>query len=963
MSVDANIGTIAASVRLDLGGLIGDKAKAETLLQNMTVNITQNLNQSVKNMTSNLQSMAAQQAATMVNTSKPLKAHAAQLAAAVGQIGRTLTGIGVAIVGGLGAAVKVGAEFEAMMNHAANNTSLTNDQISAMREAVIKLGRESGAPLEELATGFQKIVGFGYNTADAMVILRQAMMSAVATGADVSKTADVLAGMMHNFGIKTEDASHAMNVLHVAANDGRMTLEQFVNAAGPTLAMAGAMGASITMVGAAFVALTRHQFSAAEAATQIRNVFIHLAEPGQQVQKLLAAVSQASGVDLVSAFRISAMSGKGMADTLDKVKEAAKNAGLNADDLMLRLVHAMRGGLGAMVLAKTGADDFKNEMVKLDDVWKHGDQTVGQYQKTMGTLDQQVKIAKNNMILLADDIQKALLPAIQPLVRAVGQAAKNFSDLSPGEKSARIEMVAFFGVTALGIGTIATLINKLAVLRRSLATLGITGAGSAIGSALAAVTTGVGGVVTAGAGMMMLDQSGLSSGTLGNANNNARMIRIAQNRARAQVELDKFSAMSSDARLDYVKSRFGTNIFGAPMTGRDDYFAQLRGQISGADSILNASRGSGSSSLPGMSAAGGGGGSTTDFMKGIKDAEASRKKHSSDATQAKRDREDEAKERKRTSDDAIEDYIDTVRAAAESNTEEIANAKKLNLQKALNFLDQGLRQQSFLDDSVDRDREAIAKKIDNQKKFGSLIEQAYSKQNDWEREQTQISIEETDKRMQFDYENMDLSFQNYYDYLQKRINETKKYSEEYYKIISMADAAVKQNDGDNMPEKKNKNRQAGDAIFSTKNIAQGMANVFENALNNLFQHGFKNFFKNVLDGFAQMVEQMIVKWLVFKAITAIFGGAIASEIGFDDGENDRKAVRWGFDFANNFRSGIASSVNQRSYAVAGASGGQQSTVHVNIDNVHVHDDRDIRQLSESVGWHITQQLRAKVGKQ
>ncbi len=59
-------------------------------------------------------------------------------------------------VGGLAESVAAASSFQTTLQNVQNNTTMTTADLGVMRDAVLQLGAATGAPLDNLATGFMK---------------------------------------------------------------------------------------------------------------------------------------------------------------------------------------------------------------------------------------------------------------------------------------------------------------------------------------------------------------------------------------------------------------------------------------------------------------------------------------------------------------------------------------------------------------------------------------------------------------------------------------------------------------------------------------------------------------------------------------------------------------------------------------------------------------------------------------
>ncbi|MDQ2804404.1 MAG: hypothetical protein M3Y41_17620 [Pseudomonadota bacterium] len=271
-------------------------------------------------------------------------------------------GTAFAAAQGLKALIAPAEQYQTELQQIHANTTMVTADVATMDQAIRAMSKESGASLQELGAGFAHAFNFGNDAAASFQITDAAMKSAKSTGADVAATTNILSAAMHEFNQPASQAANTMDVLHLAAAQGNQTLEQFVGSAGRALATASNLGASLTESAAAMSALTRHGYDATEASTQLTNILTHIANPSKAAEAAIRDLSQRTGVDLVSDFSQAGLQSKGLAQILDDVSRAT---GGNSAEI-LKLIPALRGGLGAMVLATNGAKDYKEILAQLN---------------------------------------------------------------------------------------------------------------------------------------------------------------------------------------------------------------------------------------------------------------------------------------------------------------------------------------------------------------------------------------------------------------------------------------------------------------------------------------------------------------------------------------------------------------------------------------------------------------------
>jgi len=337
-----------------------------------------------------------------------------RVTASINEAGAAMGLAGVGLVAGFAAAgvasVKMAADFQTSMTNVQNNTTMTTADVGVMKQAVLDLGAQSGAPLKTLADGYMHVQNIVGDTSIATDILTVATKSAISTGGDASKTANVLANAMHEYGADvstaaTEQQRHNeiltnatkyMGIFHLAAAEGNMTLEQFANASGRAVGTAANLHIPVEQVATALASLTRHGYNAAEANTQVVNVMTHLVNPTKQARTEIEALSRASGVNLEYLVK-GEFATRGLTGVLADLTEAYHKSGMSqidAEGSAMRLINAQRGGLGLMNLLGTGANDYAKTLADLSDKQKLATITDDAYARTQETLNNHIAVFK-----------------------------------------------------------------------------------------------------------------------------------------------------------------------------------------------------------------------------------------------------------------------------------------------------------------------------------------------------------------------------------------------------------------------------------------------------------------------------------------------------------------------------------------------------------------------------------------
>lgn len=414
------------------------------------------------------------------------QAYAARLAQNASEYrNRALTNIaGTALKGGfiaevgLAAATIEGAKFNNMMLQAVHNTSLTGDAVKFMRTEIVKLGLESGAPLDKLVEGFREIENFGYGVKDTVVILREAMKGAILAGGDLGKMAEILGGTMKNFNIPVEHAANTMSFFVEVSRLSKGTVENFIKAMGPGAATAGAYKVSLGDLAMSYILFSRHQLDARRGMTQFINDVTKISAPSQKVINLLNTMDKRFGTSLRRDFSPTGMADRGLSGVIEDIDKQyqimkKKMPTLRESNLFMDLVPTMRGQAGMGIFGgniKQSLEITKELKNSVGDLTGYNNQ----YQESLKQVAQAMGRMQVMGTVLTSDISKAMEPAVASLVDWLDHLFRSWTALDEPQKQAYTNMVLWSGVALIAFGAAGKLAVGIASLSTAMSVLGVT---------------------------------------------------------------------------------------------------------------------------------------------------------------------------------------------------------------------------------------------------------------------------------------------------------------------------------------------------------------------------------------------------------------------------------------------------------------------------------------------------------
>ncbi len=162
----------------------------------------------------------------------------------------TVVGIAVAIAIGI-KAVKAAGDFQQGLNRLVTGAGDVTDNMQKMGQSILGVSVDTGVAATDLNKAMYLIISAHQRGAQAIQTLSDASKGAVIEMANVADVANVLSGVMTNYGTKVFNSTQYMNGLIVAVQQGKITLQDLAVAMGPIDPIAKDLGISFNDMAAA----------------------------------------------------------------------------------------------------------------------------------------------------------------------------------------------------------------------------------------------------------------------------------------------------------------------------------------------------------------------------------------------------------------------------------------------------------------------------------------------------------------------------------------------------------------------------------------------------------------------------------------------------------------------------------------------------------------------------------------
>lgn len=305
-------------------------------------------------------------------------------------------GIGISAATAFAKAAKSSYDFEKefrknMLEVATISTQVTDDMTGFMNQ-VMSITQEIPIKAPEAAKALYSIVSAGHDGADGMKILEVSAKAAVGGLTETETAADAITTILNAYKMSAEEAGTVSDQLFTTIRLGKTTFGELGASIAQVAPIAAAYGISIDQVLGAVASLTKQGTPTAQAMTQIRAAIQGVAGElgdaafqGRTFQESLQLINEKAGG---SASKMKEMLGtdEGLAATLALTGKNAKSAASDLEEL--------QSSLGA---TEAAFEKMKDE--------------VG-----------------NQMTLLSNNIQAALRPMGEMILKEVSGIAKSFNE-------------------------------------------------------------------------------------------------------------------------------------------------------------------------------------------------------------------------------------------------------------------------------------------------------------------------------------------------------------------------------------------------------------------------------------------------------------------------------------------------------------------------------------------------------
>jgi TP901 family phage tail tape measure protein len=366
--------------------------------------------------------------------SKPMK----DIANRMDAMGRKALIAGGAITAGLGASVKIAADFDKQMSNVSTLLDTNVESMAAMKTQILDISGRVPVALQDLTAGLYDVRSAGIDASNAMDTLERSARLGVAGLGTTQQSVDIMTSALNAYKSNNLKAADAQDVIFKTVKFGKTTIDKLSQSFGATVPIVQAAGVAFDDFNAATAALTTSGMPASQAQNNIRAAVVSLQKPTKEMETLFKKLGVTTGSELIQKMG-------GLGPAFQAIRQSAKETGIQIE----RAVGSVEGS--AAVIALSG--DQNEAYVKTLADMRSGVRAVDEaFAKQAATTAAKWQVMVNRLQKVAIDIGQALMPVVEKLASFIGKAAEAFGKLPEPAKKAIAIVAAIIGVALIAIG-------------------------------------------------------------------------------------------------------------------------------------------------------------------------------------------------------------------------------------------------------------------------------------------------------------------------------------------------------------------------------------------------------------------------------------------------------------------------------------------------------------------------------
>lgn len=422
----------------------------------------------------------------------------AQKKEAFNQLGQAGLAVGALAAAGVAVAVSKFADFDQAISNVKAATQESAENMGLLRQAALDFGESSVFTATESANAIEELGKAGLSTADILSGgLKGSLDLASAGELGIARAAEIAATTLSQFGLEGEDAARVADVLAAGAGKALGSVDDLAQGLKFVGPVAAAMGISLEETTGVLALFAQQGIIGEQAGTSLRGMLSSLTSPSKIAQKEIERLG-ISLYDSQGGFL-------GLENAAGQLEGAYAGMTDEQRNFSLGLLFGNEQITGARVLLDAGAEGVAEWTDAVDEAGYASQVAADRLDNLKGDFEQ-----------LGGSIETALIQSgsagndvLRALTQSATDAVSTFNNLDPAAQGAALGLGGVVAAGGLTLGTIFTLVPKIAEFNAALKVMGPRA--ELAGKAAGGLAKGLGALGAAAAVVTVLDQIASSS--------------------------------------------------------------------------------------------------------------------------------------------------------------------------------------------------------------------------------------------------------------------------------------------------------------------------------------------------------------------------------------------------------------------------------------------------------------------
>lgn len=270
-------------------------------------------------------------------------------------------------------AYKTISGFEQANVNLATILGVNSDQMEALTDSALKLGRQTKYTASEVTQLQTELAKLGFTQSQIMKMEKPVLDFATAVGTDLASAASMAGVALRSFGLESKDSEEVLGTLAVSCSKSALSFEYLQNSFSTIAPVAKTYGLTLKDTISLLGTLANAGFDASSAATATRNILLNLSDTSGKLAKRLGG-AKTSFTEIMDALIKLRDEGVDLNQTLeltDKRSVAAFNTFLSGAESAKELRSELEDVNGELVrISSERADTVEGAIDSMKSAWE-----------------------------------------------------------------------------------------------------------------------------------------------------------------------------------------------------------------------------------------------------------------------------------------------------------------------------------------------------------------------------------------------------------------------------------------------------------------------------------------------------------------------------------------------------------------------------------------------------------------